>query len=76
MAADNALPTSFSSGSDILLSKESGLLDGVGNEVWIGVLCILFFIWFSKYILDVYIFPENQVNNNDRTSDSNQGNLT
>ena len=71
MAAESEIPTSFSSNSDILLNKESGLLDGVGNEVWIGILCIMFFLWFSKYILDVYMFPESQISNSTGASTTN-----
>ena len=71
MAADSEIPTSFSSNSDILFNKESGLLDGVGNEVWIGILCIMFFLWFSKYIIDVYMFPESPIGNSSRASTTN-----
>ena len=71
MAADSEIPTSYSSNSDILLNKENGLLDGVGNEVWIGILCIMFFVWFSKYVIDVYMFPESQISNSARASTTN-----
>lgn len=46
----------FSSQEDIL-TEESGLLYGVGNEVWIGLFGVLIFIWVTKFLLDEYIFP-------------------
>ena len=71
MAADSEIPTSYNSNSDMLINKENGLLDGVGNEVWIGILCIMFFLWFSKYVIDVYMFPESQISNSARASTTN-----
>jgi len=71
MAADSEIPTSYNSNSDILINKEIGLLYGVGNEVWIGILCIMFFLWFSKYVIDVYMFPESQISNSARASTTN-----
>ena len=68
MTEDSDIPTSFMSNTEDILNKESGLLDGVGNEVWIGLFSILFFLWFSKYIVDVYLFPISHATNNNRAS--------
>ena len=74
MADETPLSTSYDANPNISINKEVGLLDGVGNEVLIGLLCVIFFIWFSKYILDVYMFPVSQINNGDTPSvTSNQG---
>ena len=74
MADEETVSTSYNSHPDIHINKEFGLLDGVGNEVWIGLFCVLFFIWISKYISDAYMFPVSQINNGDTPSvTSNQG---
>ena len=74
MADEETVSTSYNSHPDIHINKEFGLLDGVGNEVWIGLFCVLFFIWLSKYISDAYMFPVSQINNGDTPSvTSNQG---
>ena len=67
----------YASQEDIILTDESGLLYGVGNEVWIGLLGVLIFIWVTKFFLDVYIFPmgSNDIGNvsEDLSPGSNQG---
>lgn len=68
MTEDSDIPTSYMSNTEDILNKESGFLDGVGNEVWIGLFSVLFFLWFSKYIVDVYLFPISHATNNNRAS--------
>ena len=55
----------FNSQQDIIFTAESGLLDGVGNEVWIGLFSVVIFICAIKFLLDVYICPmgSNNVGN-------------
>ena len=54
----------------------SGLLYGVGNEVWIGMFLAIAFVVITNFVLDKYLFPTNiniSSNGNGPPSEQNQG---
>ena len=62
--------------SQDMSAEESGLLYGVGNEVWIGMFLAIAFVVITNFVLDKYLFPTNiniSSNGNGPPSEQNQG---
>lgn len=64
--------------SQDISAEGSGLLYGVGNEVWIGVFLAIAFVVITNFLLDKYLFPTTIINNsngNGPPSGPNQGRI-
>ena len=62
METENTASNSLNLDHTIRSTDEYGLLYGVGNEVWVGLLGAFIFICLSKYIVDVFVCPVNTDN--------------